>query len=91
MRASQSAIVVAVIAASPAVSAQPTNHIGEPMAEMLLNNGCKMSEPNLAAAMEAAGWHISDFQAQVLALYRGGYVMKAADGRLQLTGWGNCE
>ena len=45
----------------------------------------------LAAAMDADGWHISDFQAQVRALFNGGYVVKAADGRLTLTGWGNCK
>jgi hypothetical protein len=73
------------------VGAQPVNHIGEPMAEILLNNGCAMAEAELASEMEAAGWHVSDFQAQVLALFKGGYVAKAADGRLQLTGWGNCK
>ena len=90
MRLASAALPV-LLAAAPPVSAQPANHIGEPMADILLANGCAMSETDLAAAMDADGWHISDFQAQVRALFNGGYIVKAADGRLTLTGWGNCK
>ena len=90
MRLAGAVLPVSLAAALP-LAAQSANHIGEPMAEVLLANGCAMSEADLAAAMDAGGWHVSDFQAQVLALFKGGYIHKAADGRLTLTGWGNCR
>ena len=88
---------VAVLAAAAAAAlalplgAQPSNHIGQPAAEILLANGCAMAEADLAAAMQAEGWGISDFQAQVMALYNGGYLVSGGEGRLKLTKWGACS
>ena len=72
-------------------AAQPENHIGEAMAEIMLEAGCTMEESAIAAAMQARGLGTSDFQAQAMALQRGGYLTSDDGGRtLRLTGWGAC-
>jgi hypothetical protein len=83
--------MAAVVALAAPALAQPSNHIGQPAAEILLVNGCTMPEADLAAAMQAEGWGISDFQAQVMALYNGGYLVSGGEGRLKLTQWGACS
>lgn len=71
--------------------AQPTNHIGQVTAEIMLGRGCVMSEAEIVAALEAEGFGISDFQAQVTALANGGYLVSADDNRLRLVNWGACS
>jgi hypothetical protein len=80
-------------AALPALAAaQPTNHIGGPMADILVRNGCEMPEDALVAAMNAEGWGVGDVQAQVTALAKGGYfAVERAPGALRLQNWGACS
>ena len=83
-------IAAASLLAVPA-SAQPKNHIGEMLASIFMANGCVLSEQEAVAEMKKRGLGISDFQAQLLALHRGGYVKKNENGALQLIKWGqNC-
>ena len=70
--------------------AKPTNHIGDQMAEILIGQGCRMNENDLAVAMRNAGHTVSDHQAQVIALYRGGYLTAPSPSELQLINWDDC-
>ena len=72
-------------------AAKPTNHIGEDMAEILIAQDCRMLENDLAVAMRNSGHPISDYQAQVIALYRGGYLSAPTPGELQLVNWDECS
>lgn len=80
---------IATLAHSP-VQAAPTNHIGEEMAEIMIANGCRMKEEDLAVAMRNAGHPISDYQARVIALWRGGYMSAPTPKDLQLINWDEC-
>ncbi|MEM9104553.1 MAG: hypothetical protein AAGC96_02765 [Pseudomonadota bacterium] len=84
-------LVVSLHFAAPAV-AQPKNHIGEAMADIMVAGGCTMKQEDIGDAMSAQGFHISDFQAQSMALYRGGFLTSNDSGAtLQLTNWPPCE
>ena len=80
----------ALAALAAAAAAQPSNHIGEPLAQIMVRHGCAMAEGDIAEAMRAEGYVTSDFQAQVLALYRGGHLVSAPDGALKLVKWEPC-
>jgi hypothetical protein len=72
--------------------AQPKNHIGEDLATIIIDAGCKMTDSDALAAMRAQGLGTSDYQAQVLALHRGGYLTSNDGGKtLQLIKWGACK
>lgn len=71
--------------------AQPANHIGEPLAKVFVSVGCVMSEEQAVAGLKRAGFGAGDFQAQVMALHRGGYVVPSGDGRLKLVKWEPCR
>ena len=74
-----------------AVRAAPTNHIGEEMAAIMVANGCRMKEEDLAVAMRNAGHTISDYQDQVIALFRSGYMSAPSPKELQLINWDECS
>ena len=82
--------LVAVIVSAGPGQAKPTNHIGDDMAEILIAQNCRMLEEDLAVAMRNTGHPISDYQAQVIALYRGGYLSAPTPGELQLINWDDC-
>lgn len=84
------ALLAGAVLALPA-GAQPQNHIGAPLAEVCVRNGCLLAETDAAKALTAEGFYASDFQTQAIALHNGGYLAKAADGRLQLVNWGDCS
>ncbi|MCB2095103.1 MAG: hypothetical protein H6901_05755 [Rhodobacteraceae bacterium] len=85
-------IVLAVAAAAlgAGAAAQPKNQIGEPLAQIFIQNGCEMAEQDAFDALIAGGWFLSDFQAQALALGNDGFLVGTPDGRLKLVNWGPC-
>ena len=85
-------VAAAALAIGGAAVAQPANHIGGPMAEILLTSGCEMKQSALSGAMKTDGWGISDFQAQSMALHNGGYLTSGDGGEtLRLINWGACQ
>lgn len=75
---------------SPAL-AQPTNHIGEPLAQVMIEAGCILTEEEAAAGLERKGYGIGDLQAQVTALLNGRYIGSASGGRWKLQNWPPCN
>ncbi|NNE53661.1 MAG: hypothetical protein HKN30_14820 [Sulfitobacter sp.] len=71
--------------------AQPKNHIGQPLAEIMIENGCIMPEEEAAAALKAKGYGISDLQAQATALYNGRYLGSTPDNKWRLQNWDPCH
>jgi hypothetical protein len=85
-------VLLPALLAPGLAAAQPTNHIGEPLANIMLRNGCEMQESAASEALRSEGYDISDFQAQVMALNRGGYLVSGdAQGALRLVKWGACS
>ncbi len=72
------------------VSAQPKNHIGEPLAEVMIAAGCTLSEAEAARGLDQKGYGISDLQAQAMALLNGRYLGSTSDGKWRLQGWPPC-
>ncbi|MEL7029319.1 MAG: hypothetical protein AAGL49_08895 [Pseudomonadota bacterium] len=72
------------------VFGSPANHVGKEMKAIMVERGCRMLEEDLAIAMRNAGHPISDYQSQVIALWRGGYMSAPSPKELQLINWGEC-
>jgi hypothetical protein len=84
-------LVLSTQLAIPA-AAQPENHLGEALASIMVSAGCTMTQSEAGAAMQSQGWHVSDFQAQALALSRDGYLTSNDGGEtLRLNKWGVCR
>jgi hypothetical protein len=72
--------------------AQPTDNIGEDLAEILLHNGCEMGIDAAGKALEAKGLGAGDFDAQYRSLGKGDYIVwKEKTGRIRLVNWGSCK
>ena len=94
-RVIRSALVIGLLAApqlaAPA-AAQPKNHIGEQLANIMIAEGCEMKQQDAGDKMLADGFHISDAQAQMTALHRGGYLTSNDGGEtLRLVDWPPCN
>jgi hypothetical protein len=72
-------------------AAQPANHIGEPLAQLMIEAGCTLTEAEAAAGLQQRGYGIGDLQAQVTALLNGRFLGSTNDGKWKLQGWPPCN
>ena len=79
-----------VVTMTGPVVASPANHVGREMKEIMVAHGCRMLEEDLAVAMRNAGHAISDYQSQVIALYRADFLSAPSPRELQLINWDEC-
>lgn len=70
--------------------AQPKNHIGEPLAKVMIEADCTLTEAEAAEGLQRKGYSIGDLQAQVTALLNGRYLGSALDGKWRLENWPPC-
>ncbi|MDJ0825941.1 MAG: hypothetical protein QNJ16_10605 [Rhodobacter sp.] len=82
---------IVLTACAGLAQSMPASNIGEDIASVLISRDCRMLEDDLAVAMRNAGHAISDYQAQVIALYRGGYLSAPSPSELQLINWDECS
>lgn len=90
MRVWSISMVLLLVVSASTLRAQPSNHIGEPLANVMIAAGCALTETEVVAGLEQIGYGISDYQAQVLSLYNSGFLGRLEDGRLQLRDWPPC-
>ena len=90
---SRTMIVAVLVLGLPgaAAQAQPKNHIGEPLAQVMIEAGCTLTEQEASEGLRAEGFGMSDLQAQVTALLNGRYLGSSSDGKWQLQRWPPCK